>query len=452
MFRKFCKIVLITSMITAFLAVSANAFDPQWKEHQDEHFKQLGLKPGDKIDKTNWKKVEGLVPDDFIEWVKDGRMIMEIGQFAYDASNDAEWDEYGAKHNAGKFTLDKKQNIIEAGTGKFAEWIYGYPFPNIDFEKDPVAGLKLMQNRDLCKGRDGSAKCPFSVEWIGSGGLERAIVNNYYRYYFWGTPQGKETNPKKLMVTELTVVLQPYDVSGTAQLTYRKIDGSDDELYVYIPAIRRTKRMSGANRSDPFMGSDFTIDDGNGWLGHTSKMKWKYLGEKLGLMCVAKYSSQNPTEMKGQEDGSWKAVTDVDLIKVGWEVKGTTQATYSPVTSVWVPRMFHVTEAVPKDPYYNVGKMEFWLDKKTMWIQYKLMWDIAGEYWKTASFMPQFMFWDNRVTQASNLHLFYDVKTKHATVLRSSSKDVYGMDLFYEFNVPNMKEKFTVGRLGTWTK
>ena len=71
-------------MITAFLAVSANALDPQWKEHQDEHFKQLGLKPGDKIDKTNWKFVM-YDPEDAwltslsIKYTKDGKWFYRFG-------------------------------------------------------------------------------------------------------------------------------------------------------------------------------------------------------------------------------------------------------------------------------------------------------------------------------------------------------------------------------------
>ncbi len=453
MVKSCIKISIIVGFMAFFLTSVVNAKDPDWKEDQNKMFEKISLKPGDVIGKDNWKKVEGLVPDDMVKWVREGKVIMNIGEFGYDASNDAEWDEYGLKHNVGKYSLNKEGVIIETATGKYPKWVYGYPFPEIDLKKDPDAGIKFMHNRDITRGRDGCFKSPFTVEWIGKDGFERVLQNDYYRYNFWGTTEAKDDgNANNMMFMEVTVVVAPYDVSGTAQLTYRKIDGSDDQLYVYIPAIRRTKRMSGANRSDPFMGSDFTIDDGNGWLGNTSKMKWTYITEKIGLMAIAKYSADDYTRMTQVDDGHWKASSDVEGIKSGWQVKEKhTQAPWSPVTCVWVPRKFHIVTCVPEDPFYNMGKMEFWIDKKSLWGEYKLMWDIAGEYWRTGAYMPQFMKWD-KITQSSNMHLFYDVKTNHSTVLRSSGKNIFGRDLFYEYNLKNMKKKFSVSRVGTWTK
>ena len=454
MFKRVTQISVLFCMIAVFMIPAANAYDPKWKENQQAMFEEIGLKPGEVIGKDNWKKIDGLVPADMVRWVREGLTIMNIGEFKFDASNDAEWDDYGAKHNVGKYVLDKKGDIIEVATGTYPKWAYGDIFPNIDYKSDPNGGIKLMHNRDASRGREGNVKSPFTVEWVGKDGFERVIQNNYLRYSFWGSNAGKAGgNEKNLAFMELTVVVAPYDLSGTAQLTYRKLDGSSDELYVYIPAIRRTKRMSGSNRSDPYLGSDFTIDDGNGWMGHTSNMTWKYISEQTGLMCISKYSAEKHTVMKEQPDKSWKATTDVEGIQSGWQVEGCKQAHWSPVTCVWVPRKFYRLSCVPNDPYYNMGKMEFWLDKKTLWGQYKLMDDIAGEYWKTGSYMPQFMKWGHgKVSQTSNMHLFLDVKTKHSTILRSSGKNIHGRDLMYDFQLPNMKEKYSVSRLGTWTK
>ena len=452
MVKSFIKIGIAIGFIIFFLTSVSNAKDPNWKEHQAELFNQIGLQPGDVIGKNNWKKVEGLAPDDMVTWVREGKMIMNIGEFGYDASNDTEWDEYGLKHNVGKYSLNNEGVIIEVATGKYPKWLYGYPFPNIDLKNDPDRGIKFMHNRDITRGREGGMKSPFTVEWVGAKGFERVIQNDYLRYNVWGTTESKDDkNSSNMMFMEVTVVVAPYDLAGTAQLTYRKIDGSDDQLYVYIPAIRRTKRMSGANRSDPFLGSDFTIDDGNGWLGNTSKMTWTYVGEKIGLMAISKDSAQDYTHMVQQNDGHWKAISNVKGVQSGWQIKGCKQAPWSPVTCVWVPRKFHILTCIPEDPYYNMGKMEFWIDKKSLWGQYKLMWDIAGEYWRTGAYMPQFMKWD-KITQSSNMHLFYDVKTDHSSILRSSGKNIFGRDLFYEYNLKNMKKKFSVSRLGTWTK
>ncbi len=453
MLKKVIQVYIVSTLVFLFIISISNAYDPQWKENQEAMFNQMGLKPGEKITKDNWQKIKTLVPDDVLSWVKDGRHIMNIGEFKFDLSHDDDWLEYGPKHNTGKYGLNENGDIIEIGTGEFPGWVYGYPFPNIDFKNDPDAAIKLSHNRDITRGRDSAFKGPFTCEWIGDNGFERVIQNQYYRYNFWGNKFLKDDgNKNKELFYELTVVVAPYDVSGTAQLTIRSLNGKEDKLYVYIPAIRRTKRMSGANRSDPFMGSDFTIDDANGWAGQTSNMTWKYLGEKPGLMVIGKFSAENQVIMKEQQDKSWKAITDVEGVKTGWQIEGCDQAPWAPVTAIWAPRIFYIVEAVPDDPYYNMGKMVFWIDKKTLWTQYKLMNDIAGEYWKTGIFMGQCMEWDNMSTHTSNMHLFLDTKTKHATVLRSSGKNIHGRDLMYDMNLPGLKEKISVSRLGTWTK
>ncbi len=55
----------------------------------------------------------------------------------------------------------------------------------------------------------------------------------------------------------------PADVEGTGFLTwdYDEI-GKDDDRWLYLPAMKRTRRISGSSaKSDYFMGTDFTYDD-----------------------------------------------------------------------------------------------------------------------------------------------------------------------------------------------
>ncbi|HEX9640441.1 MAG TPA: outer membrane lipoprotein-sorting protein [Candidatus Krumholzibacteria bacterium] len=52
----------------------------------------------------------------------------------------------------------------------------------------------------------------------------------------------------------------PPDVRGTALLTHAK-PGGNDEQWIYLPALRRTKRIPSNNRSAAFMGSEFSYED-----------------------------------------------------------------------------------------------------------------------------------------------------------------------------------------------
>ena len=55
----------------------------------------------------------------------------------------------------------------------------------------------------------------------------------------------------------------PGDVKGTGFLTWDYDEpGKDDDKWLYLPAMKKTRRISGSSaRQDYFMGSDFTYDD-----------------------------------------------------------------------------------------------------------------------------------------------------------------------------------------------
>ena len=52
----------------------------------------------------------------------------------------------------------------------------------------------------------------------------------------------------------------PRDIRGTALLTHSYPD-RENEQWLYLPALRRTKRISASGRSSPFMGSQFAYED-----------------------------------------------------------------------------------------------------------------------------------------------------------------------------------------------
>jgi hypothetical protein len=55
---------------------------------------------------------------------------------------------------------------------------------------------------------------------------------------------------------------QPADVKGSGFLSWEYNDpGKDDDRWLYLPALKRVRRISGSSKNDYFMGSDFTYDD-----------------------------------------------------------------------------------------------------------------------------------------------------------------------------------------------
>jgi outer membrane lipoprotein-sorting protein len=58
----------------------------------------------------------------------------------------------------------------------------------------------------------------------------------------------------------LTIFDNPRDVKGTAFLTYTHKKGDDDQ-WLYLPALKRVKRISSSNKSGSFVGSEFAYED-----------------------------------------------------------------------------------------------------------------------------------------------------------------------------------------------
>lgn len=69
----------------------------------------------------------------------------------------------------------------------------------------------------------------------------------------------------------LSIFDEPRDVKGTAMLTYSHGLEPDDQ-WLYLPALKKVKRINSRNKSGPFMGSTFAFED----LGSQEIEKYTY--------------------------------------------------------------------------------------------------------------------------------------------------------------------------------
>lgn len=69
------------------------------------------------------------------------------------------------------------------------------------------------------------------------------------------TLEVKDDGDKRLNIFDT-----PRDVKGTAFLTFTHKEGDDDQ-WLYLPALKRVKRISSRNKSGSFMGSEFAYED-----------------------------------------------------------------------------------------------------------------------------------------------------------------------------------------------
>lgn len=117
------------------------------------------------------------------------------------------------------------------------------------FAQEKITGLKVIENvYELPTGKDTQADLTMTL--INSRGDKRVRKIKQFIKDF-----GKIE--KKIMF-----FTSPADVRNTSFMnwSYDK-EGKDDDQWIYLPALKKVKRISSDSKSDYFMGSDFTYDD-----------------------------------------------------------------------------------------------------------------------------------------------------------------------------------------------
>ena len=107
----------------------------------------------------------------------------------------------------------------------------------------------------------------------------------------------------------------PRDIEGTALLSHAKILDPDDQ-WLYLPALKRVKRISSSNKSGPFVGSEFAFEDFTAI--ELNKFDYRYVGEEAcgDLTCdvierTPRYENSGYTKQV-----SWVDQTDFQIRKV----------------------------------------------------------------------------------------------------------------------------------------
>jgi len=113
----------------------------------------------------------------------------------------------------------------------------------------------------------------------------------------------------------LSIFNQPRDIKGTAMLTYsHKLD--PDDQWLYLPALKRVKRISSRNKSGPFMGSEFAFED----LGsqEVEQYKYKYLRDETidGIDCFVVERTPEYKYSGYQRQVAWYDKAEYRLIKI----------------------------------------------------------------------------------------------------------------------------------------
>lgn len=120
-------------------------------------------------------------------------------------------------------------------------------FPAAAESGDAAAILKAIHLRD--RGKD--VLWDLAIDLTDRSGDTRQRTGKIYRR----TLEGVRSE-------QVTVFLSPANIRHTALLKVEAEDSSD-YMWLYLPALKTTKRVPPAERGDKFVGTDFTMEDVN---------------------------------------------------------------------------------------------------------------------------------------------------------------------------------------------
>ncbi len=158
---------------------------------------------------------------------------------------------------------------------------------------------------------------------------------------------------------------EPKDVKGTALLTFsHKV--ADDDRWLFLPAVKRVKRIASNNKSGPFMGSEFAFED-------------------LGSQEIEKYK-----DYKWTKD---EAVNGVDC---------------------------QVVERVPVDKNSGYTKQVVWLDKAEYRVQKVEFYDRKNSLLKTLTISDYARYLSDRYWRPARMDMINHQTGKSTTLLFSN--------------------------------
>ena len=320
------------------------------------------IEPGTTVDQSNVDQVKDLLPPEVYAHFKKGEYANKLFDFP---NSRWSWDDGFAeatKWNAEHLVLDEHKSPIDKDTKKRPDYIRGLPFPDIR-EDDPEAGYKALWNLDYAYYTGGNSHNLTLLNWVSRSGVDRASVQDVFFLYYEGQPRqySPPKNPQNVLFQFLAVSVTPNDLQGTAALGYRFKDPTKRDLsWAYVPALRRVRAISPANRSDGFLGSDQSQDDGFFFDGKPEDFDWKIVGHKEGLRFVDPDSIAGKSERKPLSGGGWRSIFSNNDRTIGYMVKDWKGVPWAPAAAGLAKRKFWVLEGVPKDRYYLYGKLELW--------------------------------------------------------------------------------------------
>ncbi len=253
-------------------------------------------------------------------------------------------------HVAGQpFSLDRIAQAPPEQTGLMVVWNYIYRWQHYGYASDHIHFVFVREGAPT--GRTAASEAVLR----GDGSVERHLRERFQRVYMSRLAVEADNDYQldvdgggKLHYKDYLTFTDPFEVRGNTFVIERSLDPRErDQVNSYLATERRVRRLSPKERADSFVGSEFTLDDFEGFSGRVLDYEWSFHGRK-------------------------------DLLHVA-DTRGERAVFFGPTSAIpwdqWQLRPCYVVEQRPLLAEHNYGRSLLFFDTERFTIALKLVFD-----------------------------------------------------------------------------
>jgi uncharacterized protein DUF1329 len=272
---------------------------------------QKDIPVGTVINMSNWQQYKDVMPLGMIKLFQ--------GQYGWKMPADVQIP-VGPSHVGGnlpqnwvtateKYGSQTQVKVLPDGHYELLNYYGGTPFPN---PQEPHKGWKILANvfwayvPALYVNSPNNYGTVWAVDRFGD--IAPSSLDVIYRLSSYITDPGfphEETYAPGTWYTEWGMQETPEQARYTASLSLFYKDQETNpypDTYVFVPALRRSLRLSSSSRCSPVFGFDWTYDDAktNGFNGSTSVYTADYLGDRK-ILTLSEFNTEGGAFPQGYD-------------------------------------------------------------------------------------------------------------------------------------------------------
>lgn len=370
---------LLCAFASALILTSgagADAFDANTYKNLTDASSSETISVGTKIDSHNWQKFQKFIPPGIQYFYKgtgsirtgDGpEYTLEIGPAAHLSLP------HKYKEDTEKYAGQARLRALPTGGFAVDGYVAGMPFPNGYKEENP--GPKILYNLWYSY-TPAVLYDPYSVIFFDrfmhtTDIFSVEVITRLSHVSDIDVPQ---TNPSAngYYFALNDFITAPEQTKYTTSLALYPEDTTKiNELYVFLPSLRRSLRLSTAARCAPLLGTDWTNDDNkSGFSGMPNLFKVDYLGRKR---VIAAPLNTDPQMMSDRSVYTGSPLPGWPIPKVG-------------KFTVREAEIIDIRPTPELESSYCYGHRVMLLDTETYTTLWEDLYDRQGKIWKIQLF------------------------------------------------------------------